>query len=43
MRDDAIHFQKLLVGVSFGDVEVPNHGRPVALATAAVEVGEGQT
>lgn len=43
MRDDAIHFKKLLVGVSLGDVEIPHHGSPVALTTAAAEVGERQT
>lgn len=38
MRDDAVHFENLLIRVSFGDVKLPNHGGPVALASAAAEV-----
>lgn len=43
MRDDAIHFKQLLIRVSLGDVEIPHHSSPVALATAAAEVRERQT
>lgn len=38
MGDDAVHFENLLIRVSFGDVKLPNHGGPVALAAAAAEV-----
>lgn len=38
MRDDAIHFKKLLIGVSLGDVKISHHSSPVALNTAAAEV-----
>lgn len=42
MRDDAIHFKELLIGVSLGDVKISHHSSPVALTTAAAEVREGQ-
>lgn len=35
MGDDAIHFENLLIRISLGDVKLPDHGRPVALALAA--------
>lgn len=38
MRNDAVYFKNLLIRVSLGDVELPYHGGPVALTTAAVEV-----
>lgn len=38
MRDDAIHFEKLLIRVSLRDVKLAHHGCPVALASAATEV-----
>lgn len=43
MRDDAIHFKKLLIGVCLGDVKIPHHSSPVALTAAAAEVRECQT
>lgn len=45
MRDDAIHFKELLIGVGLGDVKISHHSSPVALTTAAAgvrEVREGQ-
>lgn len=38
MRDDAVHFDNLLIRVTLGDVKLPHHGRPVAFTTAATEV-----
>lgn len=38
--DDAVHFEKLLIRVSLGDVKLPHHGGPVALTTAAADVKE---
>jgi len=38
MRDDAIHFDNLLIGVILRDVKLPHHGGPVALTSAAAEV-----
>lgn len=38
VRDDAVHFENLLIRVSLGDVKLPHHGSPVALTTAATEV-----
>lgn len=38
MRNDAVYFKKLLIGVSLGDVEIPYHGCPVTLTTAAAGV-----
>lgn len=37
MRDDAVHFKKLLIRVSLGDIKLPHHGCPVALTAAAAE------
>lgn len=38
MRDDAVHFENLLIRVSLGDVKLPHHSCPVALTAAATEV-----
>lgn len=38
MRDDAVDFENLLVGISLGDVKLPDHGCPVTLTAAAVDV-----
>lgn len=42
MRDDAIDFKELLIGVSLGDIKISHHSSPVALTTAAKEVRESQ-
>lgn len=42
MRDDAIDFKELLIGVSLGNIKISHHSSPVALTTAAAEVREGQ-
>lgn len=35
--DDAVDFENLLIGIGLGDVELPDHGRPVALTAAAAD------
>lgn len=35
MRNDAVHFENLLVRIRLGDVELPHDGCPVALTAAA--------
>lgn len=38
MRNDAVHFENLLIRICLGDVEFPHHSCPGALAAAAAQL-----